>query len=609
MGNLSKKSTNINYFNESKIIRDDYFSIVSQSFLRHQQILKHYQLNYKLVFKKNFKDCNNSKNKLRIGLNWKSYLMNFFRKQYDKGNDFYLDIINDINEEKFGFEEKYLSFMFFIDYENTYIEKNNENSFKKYIKEVELDYEKQLKSRLSRNSSIDTLSNQKRTRSIIDLPNVEEDEISEIKHDNSILEKKKLRKQVKLLVKIIKRHIKKKDHPINIVISIFEKQISSLILGHINTFKNNPEEKELFLKNIENFNNSIINNILKFASKIHTATKFFYSKVIHLDCFIEEKDELINIIMGILFNTGSIYINMYYLFDIQYRKDIEEFKYKLNAIKLLKPKDIQIDDKFCLDENTDKLIDKLKKDFNGDKKNNNDINEEKSIFSFLYSKNKNNSNKKNKYDGYKSVINIIKEKISKYRSPYRKMMIIASVSTGITECVDNYWAETDEIIPSSNYLQVTSDELLKLFIYIVAQAQNSEIIIHEMFVQKFTFSLTKSSMIGFYNSTLDAAINYIQKNLLNDEKIGITEEFRSSIKGTLQLTKNIKIDYDIAIPENSKLCDDSFDDEYALTYGAGKEIKSENISSNNIYNMAITFNEKNSNKCKNKMFDYIGENK
>ena len=59
MGNILKKRININLPNEHKIIRDDYFSVVSRSFLRHKQLLSHYQLNKKLIFKKNFKDCNN----------------------------------------------------------------------------------------------------------------------------------------------------------------------------------------------------------------------------------------------------------------------------------------------------------------------------------------------------------------------------------------------------------------------------------------------------------------------------------------------------------------------------------------------------------------------
>ena len=180
MGNASKKSIHINFPNEHNIIRDNYFSIVSQSLIHHKNILNHYQLNHKLIFKKNFKECNNASNKIRLGLDWKTYLMNFFKKQLSKGNEFYLDIINDMDEEKFGFEEKYLSLMFYIDYESTYIAKNKENNYKKYIKEVELDYEKQLKSRLSRNSSIDISLNNKKSRSSINLPNVENDENNEI---------------------------------------------------------------------------------------------------------------------------------------------------------------------------------------------------------------------------------------------------------------------------------------------------------------------------------------------------------------------------------------------------------------------------------------------
>ena len=59
MGNILKKRININLPNEQKIIRDDYFSVVSRSFLHHKQLLSFYQLNHKLIFKKNFKDCNN----------------------------------------------------------------------------------------------------------------------------------------------------------------------------------------------------------------------------------------------------------------------------------------------------------------------------------------------------------------------------------------------------------------------------------------------------------------------------------------------------------------------------------------------------------------------
>jgi hypothetical protein len=197
----------------------------------------------------------------------------------------------------------------------------------------------------------------------------------ENKIQNPTFEKNKKRKQVINLVKIIKKQLEQEIHPINRVISIFEKHISSLIDNMKETYENDySSSEELFLKNITNLNDSIIRNIQKFAKKIHTATKLFYSGVIHLDCFEEEKDELINVIMGILFSTGSLHEKIFDLFMIQYKKDIEDFKYKLEKRQTIKPKDLQIDDKFCLDENTRNLINELKEKYNS---NNNDKDEDK----------------------------------------------------------------------------------------------------------------------------------------------------------------------------------------------------------------------------------------
>ena len=605
MGNKHKSSKNINFPNNNDIIKEQYFSYFSQSFIKHQYSIYNDSLNNKIAFIKNFKNSNNSKNKLRLNTNWKAYLLNFFEKQIAKKHEFYQDIINDIKDEKFGYENKYLSFMFYIDYENTYNNKNHVNIFKNYINEEELDYEKELKNRLSRNSSVDLTSSAfKKNKSIIGLPNLDnggEIELNE-QNQNQSFEKRKLRREITYLVKLIKSQIDKKDHPINIVISIFEKHISALIEDLLKLYKSSEEEKQEFLNNLEKYNSTIVNNILKFTSKIYIATKLFYSRVLHLVSFFEEKDELINIIMGILFNTGSLYHKIYYLFHIQYQKEIEDFKYNLKAIQNLKPKDIQIDDKFCLDENTDRIIKELRTQFYKDN-NNANINEDIPIFTSLFDKSGNISRyKKEKFDGYNSAIEIIKTKLPKIKSPYKKMMLIASVSTEITECIDNYWAGTDEFIPSSDYLQVTSDDLLKIFIYIVVHAQLPELIIHEKIVQSFTFSYTKSSMIGYYASTLDAAITYIQKNLLNDVKIGITEEFRASIMDTLKINNTIKKEKDMPMEEDKLY--DSIDEDFVLFEGIGTYFNKQKNVNYNDYDFSKTFNEKNSKNTKVKMFDF-----
>ena len=581
MGNKLNNSK-IDFPKENNDIKEQYFSLLSKNLFFHYYNINNNQINIDISFSKNYKNCNQkSQNELRLDKNWKNYLLDFFKKQVAKKHEFYKDIINDINKEKFGFEDKYLSFMFYLDFDNTFLSKNKEKNYKKYINENILDFldfENELANRmLVKNSSMD-LSNSilRKSRSIIDISNIFENEIK-----NTSFEQNNTRKEMLSLVKLIKNQIENEDHPINIVISIFEKQISSLIDNLLESY-NNEDEKEEFLKNIVDLNDTIINNIQKFAKKIYIATKLFYSKVFHLNCFVEEKDELINIIMGIIFNTGSLSDKIHLLFKLQYRADIDNFSHNLKVIKDIKPKDIQINDKFCLDENTDRLINKLRKEYNEEKDNNNKDNE---IFSSVFKTNKINSKNKKKSDGYDSAIKILKNEVPKYKSPYKKMQLIASISTEITECIDSYWEKEEEIIPTWEYLQLTSDELLKIFIYIVIHAGLDELIIHEMIVQKFTFSLTKSSMIGFYNSTLDAAINYIQKNLLDEVKVGITEQFRSSIMGKVKISNSLNNNYNLAISQNTKLYD-SIDEEFILTDGINE------IKKNKLYNSNSTFDVK-----------------
>jgi hypothetical protein len=543
------------------------------SFLNHQNATINYKSNKDICFKKNFKNCKLRK-KIRPNIDWKTYLFNFFEKQIRKSHEFYEDIIDEIKQEKFGFENQYLSVIFFLDFENTYNSKNKDYNFKEYMKDDELDYEKQLKSRLSRNSSIAYDDNI--VRSLIIIEDLPEEEINE--EQNSSNEQKKRRKKVINLIKLIKSQIEEKNHPINIVISIFEKHISSLIENLSKVYEGQPKT------DIEKLNSTIFTNIQKFAVKIHTAVKLFYSRVINLECFSEEKDELINVIMTIIFNTGSIYNKIFHLLTMQYNEDINDFRDKLSLFKDLKPKDIQIEDKFCLDENTKKLIDELKNK-NGEK----NLTLSSNII-FI----------DDKLEGYETAINKLLT-LPTIKSPYKKMMLIASISTEITECVNSYWAGMENMLPSPGYLQVNSDELLKIFIFIVAHTQLSDLFINAKFVQNFTFSLTKSSMIGFYNSTLDAAINYIQIKLLEDikdnDKIGINEELKKSIIASLSIRNNTS--HNITTGNQNNKLYDSIDED--------RDLPQKDYSSFKTFNACKTV--KNLKKSKNSMIDFFNESK
>ena len=67
---------------------------------------------------------------------------------------------------------------------------------------------------------------------------------------------------------------------------------------------------------------------------------------------------------------------------------------------------------------------------------------------------------------------------------------------------------------------------MSLFINLLIKAQMPEILLHEKIINEFTTRTTKASMIGYYNTTFDAAIKYIQKDALKNENEKIKNEIR-----------------------------------------------------------------------------------
>ena len=82
-------------------------------------------------------------------------------------------------------------------------------------------------------------------------------------------------------------------------------------------------------------------------------------------------------------------------------------------------------------------------------------------------------------------------------TPFDKMMLIASMSTEITQCVDTYWNNMDSVLPSY-YLSINADEFLSLYILVVIKAQFPELIIHEKIIQYFTTKAKKKQLLAFY---------------------------------------------------------------------------------------------------------------
>ena len=512
-------------------------------------------------------------------INWLVYITKYFKKKYKEGSLWYKNIIDKVSEQDFIYETQFQSYAFFKDFEMKYKTKclriiEKEKEIEKYE-----DKEEELISKITRNSIID-ISNR---NSRIDLSGITDNfggSFGEFKEDLDLIEEDsgiKSKKKLKEFIRIFKRHLNKKEHPINIIISIFCEQYSFVLENQVNLFLNNKNKNDLnFEIKIKSFSDEIVEDLKRFIIKIQTTIKLFYCKSINLEFFVEEKDELINLITTIIFQKGDIYKNIYSLFNMQFKKEVDDFEYKLHLIKDIKPIDLNIPNKLSLDENTSKEILKLKEEYKKEEGILDELNNNKEFIpQDGYIK---GFHDKNKINGYNTVVKMLLG-LKHTKSPFEKMMLIASMSMEITQCVDKYWNNMDNYLPSY-YLSINADEFLSLFILVVIKAQFAELIIHEKIIQIFTTKTTKSSTIGYYNVTLNAAIEYI-KNEANKE-LNKNNYNGKDGKNSASLISQYLFQ---SIGKNNN--EDNNNDEFILIDSKGKDINS-NI--NNIINTNSSIN-------------------
>ena len=180
------------------------------------------------------------------------------------------------------------------------------------------------------------------------------------------------RKNLKKYVKVFKEDIyNNQQHPINRVIFLFTKFFCRYINTNIDNINNRLKDRQLigddYEKTIKHFENEITASLQNFIITMHSSLKLFYSTCISYTCFEEEKDDLFNLITCLVFKTGKLYESIYSLYSMSYSHDVEELQEKFNDLKNVKPKDLGIQIKFCLDEDTLELQIQILKDKQNEK--------------------------------------------------------------------------------------------------------------------------------------------------------------------------------------------------------------------------------------------------
>jgi hypothetical protein len=265
-----------------------------------------------------------------------------------------------------------------------------------------------------------------------------------------------------------------------------------------------------------------------------------YIQSFDFSCFSEEKDETINIITNCLFQTGNLYDQIYSLFKIELRTKIDDYSKKLKILEKIQPQQLNIPDKFCLNTLTEEYKKTLKNNKNNDfiltGINNNDNNEKKeNVLEIDTGKKSINFYDINiKKEGYKSAINLLKG-LKHNKTPFEKMMLIASISTEITKCVNNYWKGMEHYI-NPTLLNINADELMSIFIFIVIKSQMPELIIHKKIISDFTTKNIKQSSIGYFNITLEGSVQYILNTAINE--LGFEDEYNQINDGIINNSGN-----------------------------------------------------------------------
>ena len=108
---------------------------------------------------------------------------------------------------------------------------------------------------------------------------------------------------------------------------------------------------------------------------------------------------------------------------------------------------------------------------------------------------------------YGQAIEFLK-KLSDFKVPLEKLIIIASISSLITECVNKYWKSMERFIQPS-MLSIDADELMTIFMYIIYKCHMPLLFVHADFIKYFTSPTTKSTMIGYYYTTLQGCLDFL----------------------------------------------------------------------------------------------------
>ena len=584
MGNSNKNCVTSEYSDKKEEyfekVKKGYFTLIKKDVKKRFEANHHRKNNIQVSYtrkefsKTKVKELNANKYKF---IYWNKYLLTYLEKKINKGKIWAVNLKTSIKNECFISENKYLSLFFFYDYDiqtkpvifNTF--NNNKISNNDLIVNNTfsmINYSNVAQKIILPDIDNNTI-NSSLSSSTIKMSNVSEhlgdsflsDKIDLVSSNDPGSNYTKNRVLIKQYFVIFREHIKRKDHPIRIVISLFAKEITKEINKIIAKIKNmkfsNKKEEQLYC---------IIKEIQQFVNHLQIAFKLMYARTINYKYFSEEKDEFVNLIISALFQKKKFFQSINELYKVTYNENVIAIEKQFYKFKDIKPNDIGVISKFSLNESTiqlmhsllnektqtedqrelikttilekEKIIMNIKQ--NTQRKTSIDdevinaklnINEVSQYPSSCQASTtlsyQNTQHSIESYLPYSKEIESIKSLESRI-TPFQKLLHITNIYKGIIETINSFWKDLVPTLIDQEHLTPTPDDLMSILTYILIQAKTPSIFIDIKITNDFTCSETKSTVLGYNFTLLEACFFYIEKHDLRKSIIN-TSKFNSKL--------------------------------------------------------------------------------
>lgn len=429
---------------------------------------------------------------------WKNVILHFLDKQNKLGITWCKELYEIIKTYQFSSERKFIDVFFW-------------QRFEMRTKPKCLNLNQSPRNSLSKSMTLPNnfLLSQEKINAYNSSKNLHELTSSQYISALSKNEYEKNKEKLKEYINIFKKHLKNKDHPISICIKLFVEIFSreiQLYTDEIEEIKNMKEK----LERANVVSEAICQQLVFYLFKLQKCFGYMYSSVFSFKYFEQEKEEFTNMFSSEFFSYKKLYDLILNLLTLEKEQEIYDFCKHVLIINEcnIQPKNIGVNPKFCLDKETYKL------QMNFIKEKNIKLSEEDLDFIQNFFKSK-------EYIPYKSSTDLIKT-IKMVQAPIDKINVLYSMGNEVIENINKIWKPLEKYLPK-NYLSVDGDELIKIFAYIIIKAKMPEILSHLSFIKNFTTKDTKSSMIGYYYTTIEAGVilakKMEEKDYMNEDKM------------------------------------------------------------------------------------------